>query len=90
MTDAQQRDIIQALQVPAHFDPAEEAERRTQFLKDYLLQSRQESYVLGISGGVDSSTAGRLAQLAVGTGARGERQCPLEIHRHAPALWRSA
>ncbi len=65
MTEALQRDIIQALQVPEHFDPAEEAERRIQFLKDYLLNSRQESYVLGISGGVDSSTAGRLAQLAV-------------------------
>lgn len=65
MTDVQQREIIQALQVPEHFDPAAEAERRIQFLKDYLLGSRQESYVLGISGGVDSSTAGRLAQLAV-------------------------
>lgn len=65
MTEALQRDIIQALQVPEHFDPAEEAERRIQFLTDYLLNSRQESYVLGISGGVDSSTAGRLAQLAV-------------------------
>ncbi len=65
MTEALQRDIIQALQVPEYFDPAAEAERRIQFLKDYLLGSRQESYVLGISGGVDSSTAGRLAQLAV-------------------------
>lgn len=65
MTEALQRDIIQALQVPEQFDPAQEAERRIQFLKDYLLNSRQESYVLGISGGVDSSTAGRLAQLAV-------------------------
>ncbi|WP_158893156.1 MULTISPECIES: ammonia-dependent NAD(+) synthetase [unclassified Pseudomonas] len=65
MTEALQRDIIQALQVPEQFDPAAEAERRIRFLKDYLLGSRQESYVLGISGGVDSSTAGRLAQLAV-------------------------
>lgn len=65
MTEALQRDIIQALQVPEQFDLAQESERRIQFLKDYLLNSRQESYVLGISGGVDSSTAGRLAQLAV-------------------------
>jgi NAD+ synthase len=35
------------------------------FLGDYLASQGLRTYVLGISGGVDSSTAGRLAQLAV-------------------------
>lgn len=42
-----------------------EIERRTGFLAEYLKVSGLKTYVLGISGGVDSTTAGRLAQLAV-------------------------
>ncbi|PRH88405.1 NAD(+) synthase [Labrys okinawensis] len=51
--------------VPETFDPAVEAERRIAFLADYLKASGAHSYVLGISGGVDSLTAGMLAQAAV-------------------------
>lgn len=57
--------IIQNLDVAAHFDPAMEIERRIQFLADYLRASGARAYVLGISGGVDSLTAGLLAQAAV-------------------------
>ncbi|WP_028022616.1 ammonia-dependent NAD(+) synthetase [Enterovibrio calviensis] len=46
-------------------DPAFEAQRRINFIKKRLIDSRTRSLVLGISGGVDSSTCGRLAQLAV-------------------------
>lgn len=60
-----QREIIAALDVAPEFDAGHEIERRVGFLADYLRESGARGYVLGISGGVDSSTAGRLAQLAV-------------------------
>ncbi len=60
-----QQQIVDTLGVKPHIDPEVEVERRTTFLDDYLENSNAECYVLGISGGVDSTTAGRLAQLAV-------------------------
>ncbi|MCR4879332.1 MAG: NAD(+) synthase [Bacilli bacterium] len=36
------------------------------FLKDYLASSHQDGYVLGLSGGIDSSTVAALAKKAVG------------------------
>jgi NAD+ synthase len=57
--------IIGELGVTATFDAELEIERRIMFLTDQLRLSRATAYVLGISGGVDSSTAGRLCQLAV-------------------------
>lgn len=42
-----------------------EIERRKTFIKDCLRNAGLKALVLGISGGVDSTTAGRLAQLAV-------------------------
>ncbi|CAN0625666.1 NH(3)-dependent NAD(+) synthetase [Burkholderia multivorans] len=60
-----QRRIADALHVEEHFDASREVERRIAFLADYLRESGLSSYVLGISGGVDSTTSGRLAQLAV-------------------------
>ncbi|XDJ36192.1 MAG: ammonia-dependent NAD(+) synthetase [Burkholderia sp.] len=62
---ARQRTIAAELLVAPNFDAAEEAERRIGFLAGYLRSTGLSTYVLGISGGVDSSTAGRLAQLAV-------------------------
>jgi NAD+ synthase len=56
--------IAAELGVVPEIDPAAEAERRARFLADYLESTGTDGYVLGISGGVDSSTAGRLAQLA--------------------------
>ncbi len=49
---------------PATFDAGAQVDLRVGFLADYLRQSGASGYVLGISGGVDSLTAGRLAQLA--------------------------
>ncbi|MDN5795099.1 MAG: ammonia-dependent NAD(+) synthetase [Intrasporangium sp.] len=59
-----QQAIIRELGVQPDFDAAHETERRVTFLVDYLVGAGAKGYVLGISGGVDSSTAGRLAQLA--------------------------
>lgn len=61
----QQQAIIHALQVAARFDVEAEVERRTAFLCDYLVSTQRRSYVLGISGGVDSLAAALLAQSAV-------------------------
>jgi len=58
-------DIIQEMQVLPEIDPYLEIDRRTNFIKNQLLTSGCKTLVLGISGGVDSSTCGRLAQLAV-------------------------
>ncbi|WP_082612531.1 MULTISPECIES: ammonia-dependent NAD(+) synthetase [unclassified Nocardioides] len=59
-----QATIRAALGVADEFDAVAESERRIDFLVDYLERSRASGYVLGISGGVDSTVAGRLASLA--------------------------
>lgn len=64
MTDTRTEIISQLSTVP-HIVPAAEVESRVQFLVDYLRISGARGYVLGISGGQDSTLAGRLAQLAV-------------------------
>ncbi|WP_392398802.1 ammonia-dependent NAD(+) synthetase [Corynebacterium lehmanniae] len=62
---AMQSDIIAALGVAPTIDPDTEITRRVQFLVDHLDATGAKGYVLGISGGQDSTLAGRLAQLAV-------------------------
>jgi NAD+ synthase len=61
----EQARIIEALTVLPTIDAAAEVERRTTFLVDYLKSTGAKGLVLGISGGQDSSLAGRLCQLAV-------------------------
>jgi NAD+ synthase len=63
--DERRAAIIAELHVTADFDVEKEAERRVQFLVDRLVDSGARGLVLGASGGVDSSVAGRLCQLAV-------------------------
>jgi NAD+ synthase len=65
MATTEQQRIINALGVPGQFTVEIEAERRVDFLATHLREARLHSYVLGISGGVDSLTAGLLAQRAV-------------------------
>ncbi|MDO5677501.1 MAG: ammonia-dependent NAD(+) synthetase [Propionibacteriaceae bacterium] len=60
-----QKIIVDEFGVQPEIDPAVEVERRVQFLTDYLATTRTRGFVLGISGGLDSTLAGRLAQLAV-------------------------
>jgi NAD+ synthase len=62
---AVQQQIARELQVSESFDAREEIERRVAFLAERLTSTGLRALVLGISGGVDSSTAGRLCQLAV-------------------------
>jgi len=57
--------IIAEMGVQPTIDPATEVERRVAFLRDYALATGAAGFVLGISGGVDSTLAGRLAVLAV-------------------------
>ncbi len=59
------RDQISAeLGVKASISPADEIRRRIDFLTAYLRSTPATGYVLGISGGQDSTLAGRLCQLA--------------------------
>src|SRR5688500_14120133 len=63
MANLRQR-IIAELGVQPVIEPATEIRRRVGFLKDYLRSTPAEGFVLGISGGQDSTLAGRLCQLA--------------------------
>jgi len=57
--------IIDEMKVSPEIDVQFEIRRRIDFIKQTLTQSGLNNLILGISGGVDSSTCGRLAQLAV-------------------------
>lgn len=60
-----QQIIIAEMKVLPEIDVQFEINRRVAFIKKQLVQSGLSNLVLGISGGVDSSTCGRLAQLAI-------------------------
>lgn len=61
-----QEQIIAQLGVKPSIDPKEEVRKTIDFLKAYLYKHPfLKTYVLGISGGQDSTLAGRLAQLAI-------------------------
>jgi NAD+ synthase len=60
----QSAQIIEEMRVLPEIDPEHEVRRRVDFIKRTLRDSGATHLVLGISGGVDSATCGRLAQLA--------------------------
>ncbi|OMF20093.1 NAD(+) synthase [Paenibacillus sp. FSL H7-0331] len=60
-----QQHIQEVLHVLPRIDADQEIRRRVDFLKSYLLSTKAEGYVLGISGGQDSTLTGKLAQIAV-------------------------
>ncbi|HWU11822.1 MAG TPA: ammonia-dependent NAD(+) synthetase [Streptomyces sp.] len=62
---ALQQEIARELGVAETFDAEQEIERRVAFLAERLTSTGLRALVLGISGGVDSTAAGRLCQLAV-------------------------
>ncbi|MEU0373009.1 ammonia-dependent NAD(+) synthetase [Streptomyces sp. NPDC006283] len=62
---ALQQEIARELQVAETFEAEREIERRVAFLTEQLTSTGLRCLVLGISGGVDSTTTGRLCQLAV-------------------------
>lgn len=57
--------IIAEMQVQPNIDVDFEIRRRIDFIKQTLTSSGLSTLVLGISGGIDSTTCGRLAQLAI-------------------------
>jgi NAD+ synthase len=61
-----QKEIIAAMKTQPEIDPQTEIRRSVDFLKAYLKKyTFAKSLVLGISGGQDSTLAGRLSQLAI-------------------------
>jgi NAD+ synthase len=65
MKETMQDMIRKALCVQPTIQAQEEIRRRVQFLKEYLTVTGAKGYVLGLSGGQDSTLTGKLAQLAV-------------------------
>jgi len=61
----QKQQIIDEMRVLPEIDPAAEIDRRVTFIANTLKTSGLKHLVLGISGGIDSCTCGKLAQLAV-------------------------
>lgn len=57
--------IRDEMRVLPSIDPHFEISRRVNFIKTKLINSGCKSLILGISGGVDSTTCGRLAQIAI-------------------------
>ena len=64
MTDLRSQ-ILSELHVEPVIDEAEQVRSRVGFLKRYLRSTGAAGYLIAVSGGQDSSLAGRLAQLAV-------------------------
>ena len=61
-----QKQIIEELKVLPKINPQEEIRKTIDFLKDYAKKhSFLKGFVLGISGGQDSTLTGKLAQLAI-------------------------
>lgn len=60
-----QQNIIEEMKVLPVINPEFEIERRINFIKRQLKNSGLKKLLLGISGGIDSATCGRLAQLAI-------------------------
>ncbi|WP_350268897.1 ammonia-dependent NAD(+) synthetase [Brevibacterium sp. CBA3109] len=63
--EATRDEIRLTLGVRPTIDPGTEVARRVEFLADYILTTGVKGLALGISGGQDSTLAGRLCQLAV-------------------------
>ena len=62
---SKQMEISEILNVKHKIDTKEEIRSRIDFLKAYCVKVRAKGFVLGISGGQDSTLAGKLAQIAV-------------------------
>ncbi|GAF66795.1 NAD synthetase [Bacillus sp. TS-2] len=60
-----QEKIMADLHSKAKINAEEEIKARVRFLKDYVVKSGTNGFVLGISGGQDSTLAGKLTQMAV-------------------------
>ncbi len=65
MTMTSKQDILDEMRVLPEIDLEFEIARRTEFIKQTLLNAKMTTLVLGISGGIDSCTCGKLAQRAI-------------------------
>lgn len=63
--DEMQKKIIEAMKVKPSIDVKAEIDQRVQLLKQYILKTKMKGYVLGISGGQDSTLTGKLCQMAI-------------------------
>lgn len=79
--------IIKEMRVLEEIDPQFEIKRRVDFVKNTLKQSGLNILVLGISGGIDSCTCGRLAQLAVNELNEENSANKISLYRHATSVW---
>jgi len=61
----QEQTIRDEMKVLATINTDNEIERRVNFIKQTLINSGLRCLILGISGGIDSCTCGRLAQMAI-------------------------
>jgi len=59
------KEIIEQMKVVSKIDLDHEVKRRIEFIQAQLIASKMSALVLGISGGIDSTTCGRLAQLDI-------------------------
>ena len=84
VTELQAR-IIAELGVRPSIDPAGEVRRRIDFLKQYLTSTPARGFVLGISGGQDSSLTGRLCALAVQELGEGYTFVAVRLPHHVQA-----
>lgn len=57
--------IINEMRVLPQINPRFELERRIQFIQDCILQANADGLVLGISGGIDSTLCGKIAQISI-------------------------
>lgn len=84
-TSALQAQIIGELGVQPRIDAASEVRRRVEFLKTYLTSTPARGFVLGISGGQDSSLAGRLCALATEELGEGYTFVAVRLPHHVQA-----
>ncbi|HWL13400.1 MAG TPA: ammonia-dependent NAD(+) synthetase [Ureibacillus sp.] len=61
-----QKQIIEELKVLPEINPSEEVRKSVDFLKEYAMKhSFLKSFIIGVSGGQDSTLTGKLVQIAV-------------------------
>ncbi len=77
-----QKEIIELERTKPTIEPEHEVRRSVDFLKDYLQQNPGlKTYVLGISGGQDSTLAGKLARWRLAS-------CEQKLVLRITNLWR--
>lgn len=60
-----QKKIVNEMKVKTKIDAKDEIKSRIEFIKEMLIETSTKSLVLGISGGQDSTLAGKLCQMAI-------------------------